>query len=198
MRALVAALAVLVAAGAVEAHAPADVNLPSGFYKHRKRVVKVQREILGQRWDPYLLAQIEQESTWRPRVGSPAGARGLTQFIPSTQRAIEQKYGIRGSIYNVEHAARLQALLMRDNLRRCGATFSGFHNIYFCALRIYNGSPAAFWSEWRYAGRPRLVRSMRGVCRRVRYSYCLENWKYPELIRSKRMKYLKLYPGYTQ
>lgn len=33
-------------------------------------------------------AQIQQESNWDPKAGSPAGARGIAQFIPSTWSAL--------------------------------------------------------------------------------------------------------------
>lgn len=37
---------------------------------------------------PLLAAQIEVESGWDPRAGSPAGAQGISQFMPSTWQAV--------------------------------------------------------------------------------------------------------------
>lgn len=172
-------------------------NPPSGFYKHRDVVVRAQGKIMGSLWDPYLLAQIEQESHWINRRTSGAGARGLTQFIVPTQRGIERKYGVRGSIWNVKHAATLQAYLMRENLKACESVFDGFHNVWTCALRIYNGSPRSFWREHHIAGHPPRVSDMVGTCVRARH-HCRENWRYPIEIRDRRKKYTPYYPGYPE
>jgi hypothetical protein len=70
----------------------------------------------AQRWNvsgALLAAQIQQESGFNPFAGSPAGAQGISQFMPATAR----RYGLRNP-YDPGAAIDAQAHLMRDLLRR--------------------------------------------------------------------------------
>src|SRR4051812_14452304 len=85
----------------------------------------------AQRWNvsaTLLAAQLYQESHFNPFASSPAGARGIAQFMPSTAAA----YGLRDP---TDAAASIdaQAHLMRDLLRRFGAVD--------LALAAYNAGP---------------------------------------------------------
>jgi soluble lytic murein transglycosylase-like protein len=73
----------------------------------------------AQRWNvgaALLAAQIYAESNFNPFARSPAGARGIAQFMPGTAEA----YGLRDP-YDAEQAVDAQAHLMRDLLGRFGS-----------------------------------------------------------------------------
>lgn len=76
-----------------------------------------------------LAAQLMAESSFDPYAGSPAGAQGIAQFMPSTAAA----YGLRDP-YDPEEAIDAQAHLMLDLLRRFGSPQ--------LALAAYNAGPA--------------------------------------------------------
>jgi hypothetical protein len=76
-----------------------------------------------------LAAQLMAESNFDPFAGSPAGAQGIAQFMPSTAAA----YGLRDPFDPVE-AIDAQAHLMSDLIRRFGSPQ--------LALAAYNAGPA--------------------------------------------------------
>ena len=77
-----------------------------------------------------LAAQIEQESGFNPRAVSPAGARGIAQFMPGTASI----YGLADP-FDPAGAIDAQARLMHDLLRRFGSVP--------LALAAYNAGPGA-------------------------------------------------------
>ena len=77
-----------------------------------------------------LAAQLYAESNFNPFAVSPAGARGIAQFMPGTGRA----YGLTNP-FDAAAAISAQAHLMRDLLRRFGTVP--------LALAAYNAGPAA-------------------------------------------------------
>ena len=86
----------------------------------------------AQRWNvsaALLAAQIYVESGFNPFAVSPAGARGIAQFMPGTARS----YGLRNP-FDSAAAIDAQAHLMRDLLRRFGSVA--------LALAAYNAGPA--------------------------------------------------------
>jgi soluble lytic murein transglycosylase-like protein len=86
----------------------------------------------AQRWNvsaALLAAQIYAESNFNPFAVSPAGARGIAQFMPATARA----YGLSNP-HDPAAAIDAQAHLMRDLLRRFAAIP--------LALAAYNSGPA--------------------------------------------------------
>ncbi|MBW3654210.1 MAG: transglycosylase SLT domain-containing protein [Actinobacteria bacterium] len=86
----------------------------------------------AQRWNvsgALLAAQIMAESNFNPFARSPAGARGIAQFMPGTAAAI----GLRDP-FDAEASIDAQARLMRDLLRRFGSVP--------LALAAYNAGPA--------------------------------------------------------
>ncbi len=76
-----------------------------------------------------LAAQLMAESNFDPYAGSPAGAQGIAQFMPSTAAA----YGLHDP-YDPEEAIGAQAHLMSDLLRQFGSPH--------LALAAYNAGPA--------------------------------------------------------
>lgn len=165
---------------------------PRGYWQHGRDVAKVQRQIFGLKaWSSVLLAQIEQESGWRACPISPVGARGLTQFMPGTQAAVERQYGVRGDVCDPKHAALLQSYLMRDNARLCGSRIRGWVPQWACSLRTYNGSPRNFWREWEAAGRPCCdTLEQERFCTRFRKrAHCIENIRYWRVVLARWPKY---------
>ncbi|MFN8204112.1 MAG: transglycosylase SLT domain-containing protein [Solirubrobacteraceae bacterium] len=75
-----------------------------------------------------LAAQIEQESGFNPFAVSPAGARGIAQFMPGTASS----YGLHDA-FDAEASIDAQARLMRDLLRQFGSVP--------LALAAYNAGP---------------------------------------------------------
>ncbi len=87
----------------------------------------------AQRWNvsaTLLAAQLYAESNFNPFAVSPAGARGIAQFMPETAAAV----GLRDP-FDAERAIDAQAHLMRDLLRRFPAVP--------LALAAYNAGPGA-------------------------------------------------------
>jgi hypothetical protein len=76
-----------------------------------------------------LAAQLMVESGFDPNAGSPAGAQGIAQFIPSTAAA----YGLRDP-FDPEEAIDAQGHLMSDLIRQFGSPQ--------LALAAYNAGPA--------------------------------------------------------
>ncbi|HEX7244376.1 MAG TPA: transglycosylase SLT domain-containing protein [Solirubrobacterales bacterium] len=76
-----------------------------------------------------LAAQLMAESNFDPFAGSPAGAQGIAQFMPSTAAA----YGLRDP-FDPEEAIDAQAHLMADLIRQFGSPQ--------LALAAYNAGPA--------------------------------------------------------
>jgi len=86
----------------------------------------------AQRWNvsaTLLAAQLYQESHFNPFARSPAGARGIAQFMPGTAAAYRLD-----DPYDSDAAIDAQAHLMRDLLRRFGAVD--------LALAAYNAGSA--------------------------------------------------------
>jgi soluble lytic murein transglycosylase-like protein len=76
-----------------------------------------------------LAGQLMAESNFDPFAGSPAGAQGIAQFIPSTAAA----YGLANP-YEPAEAIDAEAHLMSDLIRRFGSPE--------LALAAYNAGPA--------------------------------------------------------
>jgi hypothetical protein len=76
-----------------------------------------------------LAGQLMAESNFDPYAGSPAGAQGIAQFMPSTAAA----YGLRDP-YNPEEAIDAEAHLMSDLIRQFDSPE--------LALAAYNAGPA--------------------------------------------------------
>jgi hypothetical protein len=76
-----------------------------------------------------LAAQLMAESNFDPNAGSPAGAQGIAQFIPSTAAV----YGLRDP-FDPEEAIDAEAHLMSDLIRQFGSPQ--------LALAAYNAGPA--------------------------------------------------------
>jgi hypothetical protein len=106
----------------------AGTSLPS-FVPSRFRAPLLRA---AARWNvsgALLAAQLMAESNFDPYAGSPAGAQGIAQFMPSTAAA----YGLRDP-YDPDEAIDAQAHLMSDLIRQFGSPQ--------LALAAYNAGPA--------------------------------------------------------
>lgn len=154
---------------------------PDGYYRYGRECAKIQQRIYGlERWSSILLAQIHQESAWDPLARSP-WASGLAQFIPSTQRTLERELGVRGDIWDPDHACFLQAHLMLRLARTWGPRADGYLGPWALSLRAYNGAPATLQREWVACGRPRLWTATE-PCRARSPAHHRENVTYPHRI----------------
>ena len=99
-----------------------------------------------------LLALAHTESHFDPRAYSPWEARGLTQFIPATARAVARRLGWKGfepeDLFDPEVALRFGARHLRDLLDRFGGDL-------LAAVAAYNAGTAAV-ERWRgrWGGEP--------------------------------------------
>ena len=97
----------------------------------------IERTAKAYSLDPFLLAAlIRQESGFRPRVTSRAGARGLTQLMPATARGL----GLRVDRRRDERVVPSRSVVggaryLREQLDRFGRTS--------LALAAYNAGPGA-------------------------------------------------------
>jgi hypothetical protein len=117
-----------VAASGKSASSLTSVNLPAFVpSQYREPILRS-----AARWNvpPALMAgQLMAESGFDPNAGSPAGAQGIAQFMPSTAAA----YGLT-SPYDPVAAIDAEAHLMSDLLRQFGSPE--------LALAAYNAGPA--------------------------------------------------------
>lgn len=103
--------------------------------------------------DPALLAAIaRQESQFDVDATSPAGARGMTQILPSTAREIAGHAGLPFSMQRLQEDPYYQMELARTHLRRLLAAYDGSLELVTAA---YNAG-AGRVREWiRRLGDPR-------------------------------------------
>ncbi len=96
----------------------------------------------------WLAGQVQQESGWRDGLTSSAGARGLTQFIPSTAEGMERLYpGLAGmGRYSPKWAFYSQSLLMRDLFLEFGKDRTKCQGLKLASAG-YNGSPTTLRRE---------------------------------------------------
>jgi soluble lytic murein transglycosylase len=85
--------------------------------------------------DPYLVAAlIRQESTFKDRIASPAGARGLMQVMPETGRRLAAGLGIGGwdaeLLYSAEINTALGTRFLADQMRRYGGSLPSVFSAY--------------------------------------------------------------------
>src|SRR5690625_644341 len=100
-----------------------------------------------------LAAQVQQESAWRPRVESGAGAQGLAQFMPATARWMGQLYaGLRPvQVFNPGWALRAMVAYDRWNYQRITAHPNC--DRWAMTLAAYNGGLGWAYRDQRLAER---------------------------------------------
>ena len=87
-----------------------ESNVPAEYVQWILKAGQICEEITA----PLLAAQIETESGWNPRAVSPAGAAGLTQFMPGTWAAagVDGDGDGKADIYNPADAIMSQGTYM--------------------------------------------------------------------------------------
>ena len=134
-----------------------------------------------------LASQIQSESSWRPDVCSPAGACGLTQFMPATWREVVEGTecegeprtnpvcAVRAQIRYMARQERFVAKRVEPETRRDRIAL---------ALSSYNGGAGWVLRESRACGQRRGCRPgtwpshVQAVCLRSEAA-CRENKAYP-------------------
>lgn len=91
-----------------------------------------------------LAAQITQESGWRPTVTAWDGGRGLTQFMPKTEKWACEKFraalaGEPCDAYRPRVAMRLQAAYMKHLLSRVDEYDDACHRMGFALMGFNSG-----------------------------------------------------------
>jgi len=96
-------------------------------------------------------AQIQQESGWRADAESPAGAEGLSQFMPSTSEWIAEIYPDLGAAapYSPTWAMRAQSRYNRWHWQRIDAADICSH--WALTLSAYNGGLGWVYRDQRLA-----------------------------------------------
>lgn len=186
----VTTVAVVTAALAVTTGRPASAQVPRGYAEWGEMCAAIQQEVLGPYWSSYRLAQVEVESGWRPNVCS-AYACGLTQFTPATQRDMEARLGVAGSIMDPEHACLLQAHYIRIIAREIPREIEGWLPEQHWVDRVYNGGAGRLIAEWNDCGRPSNTVAVEPCRRRAVWAW-RENTEYPWKITERWGKYLRL------
>lgn len=101
-----------------------------------------------------IAAQIEAESAWQPKAGSPVGAQGLTQFMPGTWVSYGRDANGNGvnSPFDPADAIDAQARYMCDLAQQVeSSTKSSGRPVIELAWAAYNAGPGAVQS---YGGIP--------------------------------------------
>jgi soluble lytic murein transglycosylase-like protein len=130
--------------------AVAAAQTPLAAEQYRRDLTRVSQSIWGLVAPVSLLAaQIEQESGWRTRVVSSAGAGGLTQFMPATAEDVAARYGIGpANRFDPRWAMQAQSYYMRELFFAIEGADNASERMAF-ALAAYNGGMR--WVERRRA-----------------------------------------------
>ena len=120
----------------------ADPLVPDAARKHEAYLKRAALNL----WGPdapvaALAAQIHAESAWRETAKSWVGARGLAQFMPTTEAAYRARYPLllgTGDANSPRWAMRAMILYMRDLVDEVGPQRDCIQQYAF-ALSAYNG-----------------------------------------------------------
>lgn len=130
-----------------------------------------------------VLAMILQESLFDPRAGSPAGALGLMQIIPSTAQEIAAALGRAG--FNVNDLYR-PVVSIDFGAYYLAQQLTAFAGNGYAALAAYNGGPGNAGRWWRQAGNDIDV-----FIEMIDFS---ETRSYVEIVTENYVRYRRLYP----
>jgi soluble lytic murein transglycosylase len=95
----------------------------------------IEAEARERKLDPFLVAAlIRQESSFKARIASGVGARGLMQLMPETGRALAPQVGIQDwdveLLYQPEINAHLGTLFLADQMRAFGGSLPSVFAAY--------------------------------------------------------------------
>jgi soluble lytic murein transglycosylase-like protein len=137
-----------------------------------------------------LAAQVHQESGWNAAALSPAGARGLTQFMPATAQwwcGLQQQSAAQCQTSNPVWALRSMAGYDKWLYDRTPARYSAYDRLWV-ALRAYNGGLGHWQAEAAVASRlhqqPATRQQADAACGTARRAalHCAESLGYPKRI----------------
>lgn len=132
---LVAALPVLMASCQ-----PVYAQVPAAAKPYRAELTRNARAVLGLNAPVALLAaQVHQESAWRPGAVSPAGAAGLTQFMPATARWISELFPELAANDPFNPSWALRALVRYDAWLYARVRAANACQAWAMTLSAYNG-----------------------------------------------------------
>lgn len=124
-----------------DANVSVSADAPAMVKKYAKDLAAAGKEAgMAASW---LAAQIEAESGWNAKAQSPAGAKGLTQFMPGTWASVGQ-----GDPFDPRAAIKAQGKYLGQLRSQLGPKGSGKPDLVFAA---YNAGPGAVQS---YGGVP--------------------------------------------
>ena len=118
----------------------AEIKIPQKAFEYREYLIKESRFVWGLTApSATFAAQIHTESCWNERAKSPAGAMGLTQFMPKTADWIGSIYTelAEADPYNPYWAINALVLYNKYHFDRIQAV--DFANKIAFALSAYNG-----------------------------------------------------------
>jgi soluble lytic murein transglycosylase-like protein len=161
-------------------------QVPADAQRYRRDLVRAARYVFGAEAPVAVLAaQIHQESRWRADAVSPAGARGVAQFMPATAAWIAEAYPAElgnPEPHNPAWAVRALARYDRWLLERVqGRTDC---DRLWAVLRGYNGGLGHWQREARLAVDAQDRRAVDAHCGQASRApvHCAENLGYPRLI----------------
>lgn len=150
----------------VNAAAVERVQIPLASARWRHQVEQVAADLFGvDASAARLAAQIHQESAWRPKAASWAGAEGMAQFMPATGKWLAQKFPSLGTYdpwdpeWSLRAAATYDKWLLARNQGSTACASWAF------ALSAYNGGEARLKRERRAAAQPGLWFGPAGAAR---------------------------------
>lgn len=133
-------------------------------------------------WDyRWLKAQCWQESSFRPTVVSPAGARGLCQFMPKTWAEVTAQLGMRASPNNPRASIRAAAFYMH-RLRRQWIWERPEWDRRQLAQASYNAGLGSILAAQRECGSPRSWFEIRECLPEITGRHAAETVQYVERI----------------
>lgn len=145
MRSILRLQAVALLTWVGSAHA-AGILIPEASALYRHRVEQAVADVWGVRASPArLAAQIHQESAWRTRAASGAGAQGIAQFMPATAAWIAERFPEqlgRFDPWDAQQAILAAAIYdkwLLDRIQPIGYTPLSDCTRWHFALRGYNG-----------------------------------------------------------
>lgn len=98
--------------------ASTSAQIPSASAKYKPQALAAWRSVWGiQAPTATFAAQVHAESGWNPLARSYVGARGLTQFMPSTANDVQARYAkefVGLSMFSPVWAFKAQAIYMRE------------------------------------------------------------------------------------
>lgn len=123
-------------------------DIPAQAYRYRPLVLRAAHAEAGPDAPVALFAaQLAQESGWNPEAVSPAGARGLAQFMPATARDMGRMRADLGPALPTNPVWAVRALVAYDmqNQRRIRAASS--FDLWAMTLSAYNGGLGWVWRD---------------------------------------------------